>query len=769
MGDPHVRNRETVRRNLTLDRTTGVPDLAVQADQDASRGYQALSSAAVGIFGRINDTLQQHQDLVGSVARENKAKQDKLDEAAGARDRQNEQLSGKPAAALDALAEHTNAYIRGYRKLDGLNRLDDAKGKMLEDISKAEPDADIQPIIQQHLGEVFAQPEFQDPEVRAALTPAIAQVAQDAQETHLKLAHQESIRRTDESLTKVAEGMAQDGTLFTAAGQKSFYALGQNPQFAGYHRSELDEVMANATINILQQGNADPKKALEFLKQDRPDGTPGLYFNRKVQDKLDMAAKAGEAVIAKRLDDARNVMAAESETKLRAAADNGVLTQGSIIADLKARGVTPESDPKQYVSELRYWSNQNDQTLKERATAARARQQHADIQAMLSRNPYEVPQAKAEKALEKMYEGAKTNEQKNAVIAKAFSMGLRVPQLNNILDRASPGAPGWEEAVRLRDALQKTYGANYAARYTSPAVQAQMDEYTFKVKQQGYSPQSAAASLNVPKVAKDEARANLKQAWDGKANKATREMFSVSKVDGKPYSQSELNHLLDIASDIMAQAPSVTPQGALRSAKASLDAQMGLINGRRVPLAGMPRTPQGIAATEALLETVAKEHGVKKDQVFAVPAPGSDGKMWRVVGPDGWWLETKKGSGKPIDFNPQAVAAVHQNYTNDKALADASREQVLSRAYRDAGLGQRAFDGGLNANYAQVTQRLHDEMYRLTNEKFKAKQSGNTVSWGILDREYQGVKKRYDKIQSLSGNLPKDPGSFSDYITSLGE
>lgn len=637
--------QEIIRRTAVAQRQAEVPVLAVQADQAPAMSAGALSRTAAAVLSRVSDS-------VNSAMISNSREQ--FSDAAS--QRMQEDAEGTPRQTEDFVAKQSESWRRGYLKADGIIRVRDWQIEAAKEIAKAEPGDDIEPILKEKLAALTQNPEFQDPQVRRALMPVAQRAAQQIRQQWQADSMREMLVRQKESLTAIIRDGIKNGSFLTEDGMGGLYAMLDQEEYAYLSKRDVDELYVEAAKEELAAGNRNPSDILAFLEKPRRDGQPGL-MNTEHGAELRAAAAAGSRVIAQRLDEARKQAMAEAEWTLQGLADRGQLTHKAIDQWADKFGLEG-GDLQQF---KRYWNNQQEQTLRRWEQEAKERAREERIRKLVAGgNPYDVSDADLKKQAGKEWEET-PQAQRGALIQKWARHGIAIPQLERILKRADPAfQQNFEQAATLYEQLRRV-SPRYADTVAGGEAAAMLDQYLYDTRRGGQSHQEAARVLTQPKREADEARAVIGDTWKSGIK-------DYLEIDGKPRDPRELHRIRQEAERIASRG-GISGEAAIRAAVGQIDAQRTTINGRRVPNIGMPQGAE--PAVDELVKTVARKLGRDPEELSALPNPRNPGQ-WQIVGPDNW-IVADPDTGRPIGFDPRAIAAQHHRWRGDLAESKARR------------------------------------------------------------------------------------------------
>ncbi|WP_445392380.1 hypothetical protein ACUDTL_16845 [Stenotrophomonas pavanii] len=654
--------QQITRRTAVAARTSEWPSLAVQADQSVARGAGALSGTAAAVLGRVAN-MAGRQAALGA---QTKAVEDTT---AGQAARMEEDLSGAPRQAAEALAAQSEPFRRGYLKADGALRIRDWQLDASKELAKAEPGSDIEPMLRAKMGELLANPEFQDAQVRKALLPAVARATDAIRLKWTEDSVKETFARQEEALTVIAREGMKDGSLLADGGMKMLYDNLNTEEYAYLNRDDVDSIVARAAVDLLASGERNPAEIVSFFEQPREDGTPGLMNSPKFQDELQRAAGAGAAVIKKREDEARDQAMAQAEWTLQDLADKGRLTHGAIDGYAAKFGLSG-GDLMQF---RRHWNTQQEQTLRRWESEAKERNKDAALRAAIaSGNAYSFSDSELRKAAGKEWD-ATPQPQRGALIRKYANLGVPIPQLSAILDRASPiNKHAFETATTLYSQL-RALDPVYASRVASGDSAGVLEAHYRNTREIGLTFEQSVQTFGQGKRQAEEARQVVADAWKDKIKEYT------ETAAGHQRNPREILRIREEAERFAAMNAGVTGEDAIRAAVGRLDSQHTVVNNARVPNIGMPKGAE--KATEVLLGSVAKKLELDVDDLRVVPNPRNPAQ-WQVVGKDGFPL-TDPDTKRAIGFSPPMIASGHKRWEGDLAEYQA-RRKVEQRSAAEA-------------------------------------------------------------------------------------
>jgi len=660
------------RRTVVPERTSAAPALAVQADQSVANSAGALSGVAAQVLGRVAN-IHARQAALGA------RKQAVEDQSAGQAARMEEDLSGNARQDDTALAAQSESWRRGYLKTDGALRIRDWQVEAAKELAKAEPGSDIEPTLRASLGSLMQSKEFQDPQVRKALLPAVARAADGVRQQWTEASIKETFVRQEEALTVLAREGMKDGSLLSGNGMETLYANLNSEEYAYLNRDDVDAIVSRAAVDLLASGERDPAEVVAFFEAPRPDGSPGLMNNPRYQDDLQRAAAAGAATIHKRQDEAREQMMAQAEWSLQDLADKGRLTRGTIDSYASKFGLAG-SELMQF---KRHWNTQQEQTLRRWESEAKERNKDAALRAALaSGNAYSIPESELRKAAGKEWDSTPQN-QRGAVIRKYARLGIPVPQLSAILDRATPSNKHAFEAATTLYAQLRQFDPVYASRVASGDSAGILESHYRNTREIGLSFEQSVQTFGQGKRQVEEARQVVNDAWKDKV-KDYRET-----ADGHQRNPREILRIREEAERFAAMNAGVTGEDAIRAAVGRLDSQHTVVNGSRVPNIGMPKGAE--KATEELLGSVAKKLELDVEDLRVIPNPRNPAQ-WQVVGKDGFPL-TDPDTRRAIGFSPAAVASTHRSWQGDlaeyRARHQIEQRQATANAWTETNRGMK--------------------------------------------------------------------------------
>jgi len=748
-----IKNQEIMRRLSVASRTSEEPGLTVQAAMDSSRGHSALGIVAAGALTKASGVF------LGIQADRQKSK-NAADDLAGSQRKTEEDIGGvTDSTALTE--EHSVSWRRGYLKNDATLKIRDWQRTVMAEVSKLEPGEDINAILQERSKELLENPEFADPEVRKALLPALNSSVAVVRDAHAKSELSETVMRSEESMMGVMAAGIEDGSLLTPTGMAKVYEYLDSEEFAYLNKADVDKLFARAAVGALETGEQPPERILEFLKAKRADGTPGVYGTLDANGQpfsvqIDNAAAAGQRVIDKRDHENQQRALGEMELGMQGAVKRGQATTGAIIATLAKAGITPESNPQEYVSNLRYWTNQQDAQKREWEAEARTRRaEAAAAKAVAGGNPFANSNAQNQKLAQRDWDAAPEG-QKGRVLQKWMALGTTVPFVENILQRALPGSPGFEEAGKLYSSL-RTMNQSYAAMHVNAGTALALETYHRDVTERGISPSASIQALQaVRSQTRPEYGRDIREAMKDAAKKIP----GLDTMTGEQKRRVE-----EQAVRYMLAANGGVPADAVQVAMGTIQAQYVTVAGRQVPRATMPRG--GEKGTEAFISAVGntlvragKLTEQQREDLYAAPDPHNPQE----------WVVFNKGfpvidetDGQPFAFGPRSVAAKHQEWQN----AVAGEKTRKGAAYRAAFPNARPYklnemlDPSADVAYDNSMKAFPQSIAAATAERDKTNPASS--DYAARSRRVDAMTRDYDRLKTAGGGVKTTP-EFLEFL-----
>lgn len=638
------------------------PDLGVPATQAWSSGAGVIGAASFGVLSKVAD-----------AALSIRAAKGEKDTQSGAAERQQQDLDGTPTLSEEQLQEHSQEWVRGYKKADGVLAIQAWQNQTAQELAKAEPDTDPTKVLNQRLGELMQG--FTDPEVRASLLPLAQRAASQVKDEWTKSSMKESLKRQEEALTGIIRASFSDGSIMKDGALDELYKRLDSPEYAFLNRDDVSRLVIDSAKESAASGDGDPTKVRDFLQAH------GLMDTGHA-DEVNRAVEAGKHVIATKENEARNVALAKMEFTLQDMADHGRLTDGVIRSTLTQAGITAETDPQQFTSAVRYWQNQQDQTLRrweqEAKERARAAAQRVDLSSGSSFN-YSDEQISKELGAQWVASAANPAMQLS-LLRRAASNGWVVPQVQRILQRANPANAA--QFTQAADLYAKLYAINPAyARKMGGSAAVDLDAHHYNVTQVGLSPKESVAQLNVPPREIAQAKDEVTVAAKASFKKGMR------LSDGTSLSPAASARVTARAIQIAQQHGGIDGTAAITQAIHQEEQQLTKVNGRHVPNIGIPQ------GAEPALELYIKEqadHFGKDAKNLSVLPNKYDPSSYILVDQYGFAVPDPQTKGY-IQVNPRELAAQHSKYEADKAEAAARADQRARTNTRtiSAGAGLR--------------------------------------------------------------------------------
>jgi len=740
---PRIKEQEIIRRTAVAQRESNAPDLQVNADMDSARGVNGLSSVASNTLSALSSAFS--DDLA-----RRKVKKNEEEETAGAAQRTKEDLAGTPRQEGDALAAMTDSVRRGYLKTDASLMVRDWETEATKEMAQAEPGTDVNALLNSKLAVLMERPEFQDPKVQAAMLPALARAADNVRSTWQKVELKEMFDRQEEGLTEITRQGITDGSLLAPGGLDALYKHLDTEEFAYLNKSDVNDMFAKAAIDVMASGTRDPAEVLAFLNEKRPDGTPGL-MNSKWQDQFQAAAQAGNNVITKAQNEARNVTLATMEQGLQGAADRGMLTPTVLEGALRNAGITPESDPAQYTSTMRYFSNQNQATLNKWEAERKAAARHAaTLGAIRSGNPYEVGDAKARKAAEK--EWAKTPPSgHSALIQKYAALGVVIPQLKavftNMVTQTRPQAVALYMGLRGVDPM-------YAAKYVDESTGAMLYQHHENVTVGGMA---EADSLRLMETdAPPKKRAEVQPGITKALTKRLKDEPLLPNGLERPQSYTNLVHRL--ATDMAIRSPDVPAANVVAAAEEMAATRYTTVGGRYVPRAGMMQGAETATnvALESARNSLVKSGKITEEErgnITVAPNP-HDPSKWTLMN-QGFPMVDPDDHTRNAVFDPNQLAAAHHKWEAAHASSATQGAAALKRVFKDSFVKPDGTFQELRTNLPKALA-AEEEVLRTTPV--------GTGAHAAQTKRVDGIRKRNDALQAEGQNIPAVSDDFMQYL-----
>lgn len=761
---PRIKNQEIIRRADTQSRLSNTPDLAVHADQDASRGYQGLSSVAVGILGKVSMAYAGHKA-------EQNARLAEQSELEGATERTRQDATGQPVSTAEELAERNAAYLRGYRKTDGVLRLRDSRARVLEAAANKEPGESIDDEIAAELGSILNSPDYQDPEVLKVLQPTVAQVVTEIKAAHKQRELKEIFERTEENLSALVEEGIKDGSILSVEGIQRFRDTAAQPEYGAFDKQEADALLSKKFALALASGDHDTDKLLELLKAPLPDGSQGIYHRPEHAQVLENSARAGKAERERREDERFATLLAQAEMQWQADVSKGVMNPAEVDKRLRELGIAPESEPKLYQGTLRYWNNQHEAEMRRREAAAeRARAERLRRQQAMAGNFFELSNSQLNKHFSKAWQQASTQQERAAVIRSAAEAGAVILPLQAMLQRTAPGHANYQNAARLMHSLRRV-NPTWADRMAgSAAVSARLQQAHSDLNVHGLSlaeHERRFALTPDQKEVSGLAFEAAKRHGDSKEMKEARGGYHVA-TNGQPRTLEERARIDRTLRAVVEATPNIDPAFALRAAVGRVESQYETINGQRV-FAGNIR-PQMVPAIETVTRGLAQRAGLDPAKVHAEPVPGESGR-WYIVNSETRLPVTTPESKGVMSFDPRLVSVAHARWQGD---AHAARERARV-ASTNAILHVRqlpktnAHDFDKNAairilQSERERERLPQNIRDTEAALRRAEEQGATFLANSIRERLASQRMALDALKASAGGRDVVPADFLQYI-----
>lgn len=733
-----IKPREIERRTATASRESNSPDLVVHADLDAARGYQALSSVAIGVLGKVSDALANRH-----VEQFNK------DMDAGSTARMQQDVTGATPSTQEEMDKQTDGWRRGYLKADGALKLRDWQTEATKQMMQAEPGTDIEPMLKESLAQLMSGPEFQDQHVKQALMPAVQRAADNVRQSWKQAEVKEIFARQQESLTEIASQGIKDGSLLTDAGMEKLYKSLDSQDYAYLNRHDVDDIVAEAAKRTLASGETDPQKVMEFLSRKLP-GNGTSVLNGQHGDDLRVAAARGQALRKQAADEAQDQALADAEFKLQGLADRGQLTNKHIdglVEQFNLKG-------RDALTFKRYWSGQQQQTLDKWQREAEKRDKKAEVRLAMSQGRYfDLSQSQIQDFAHDEWIAATTNEQRLGLMDKYAKIGVPIPQVKNMLDRATPNNPEWfAQATEMYHSLREK-SPQYAATYTTSSNAGLYEAHWRNVNELGMKPEDSIRYLSTDKYKSEEAQKQIGMAWKDQVKKLPK------RDDGFKRDGLYLERVRTEAERIAAATPQVSAQDAIMAADQRVSTQYTQVAGRTVLNLGMPKGAE--KATETLLEGVQQRMGdaLPKGTKLAAAVNPYDTSQWVVTNDKGFPIDDPD-TGRPIVFSPALIAQAHAKWSADYEYSQARKAQAMRQFNEQTGK-RKVFNSSADDYDAFMGQ-----LSQITDlEKQLAKNPNDTSGWALQTRaRVNSMRKDQEVMSTLSKGVTNVPASFTDYL-----
>ncbi|WP_369933923.1 hypothetical protein [Xanthomonas tesorieronis] len=671
---PRSNSRGIQRRAVAETRATAPEQYQVQTSGAEAQSYSAVSQVTASVLGRLSAAAN-------GVVQQRAVQQNREDSVAGQAKRTQETVEGTAAQSKDALSSYTPAFRRGYYVSEAANRLSETRLSLTKQLAQMEPGDDPQPIIEQTMGGLLKQKEFQDPQVMAQLQPAIQQMREQVLQVHAKSEVAELLERQSENMTSLARTWVQDGSLRSPEGRTKFREMLNTEQFAYLDHDDADDIISAAYVDLIQSGEVDVTSATEALKQTS-DGESVPLWDRKNKngsswaDQFTTAAKAGAAIQRKAYEEKQATIQASFESEYQAAASYGRLSDAKINATAGRLGLVGTDR----LSFVRHWIDQNQAGIRRLEQEAKEAARHREVIATLNAgNGLTLETARLEKSAGAEWTAAVKSGDPKAqagVIARYTKYGVVIPALKDLIGRTTAGNLTQNYATYKAIA---DVDPIVAARYVSDDNAVLFQEYHENRATFGMSDQEALAAIQRPeqKAVRSEVSTRIGRAATAFFKK-TDEM-----PDGTPLPPWMQARVQNEATRLAMRNPMAPPEVAISAAFARVKGDMTKVNGRWVARGGMRSGAEpGVdlfvkrAAQEAVRQGIIPSTAV--DKVYAAPAQ-DDPNVFILLrgdqGSDGMPIMSKDKVPRPVVFDPRQTAARVQQWQRDEAEKQARFDQ----------------------------------------------------------------------------------------------
>ncbi|MGO1069484.1 hypothetical protein [Lysobacter sp. CA199] len=667
------KKQEITRRTVTAQRASDAPNLRVQADLDSSRGYSALGSTAVDVFGRLGAAASRLQT-------DRAVRKDAEDQTQGQTDRTVESLGGTAAQPAETLADKTAGYRRGYYLTEAANRIHTTKLELAKATAGLRPGEDIAPIMQERMAEMLKSPEFQDAAILKEMQPAIQKMQEGVVEFRQKTELAEIFDSQAENLRQIARDGVQDGSLLTAEGVNNFRAALNTEAFAYLDDDDADDILSNAYIDLIETGQIDPENARAALQKPIGSAKAALWDRAGWGEKFETAVSAGSTVRARKFEEAQAEMLSGMEYQLQGRASKGQLAIGDINALADKVGM----QGKDRLSFVRRWIDQNDAGLKHMQSEANRAKEHKQVIAAINAgNALSLTDSQLNKSAEKEWAAAVTGGDRKvqqAVIERYTRAGIVIPQLKDMLGRTT--SRNLTANYNLYAELVKI-DPIAADRYLSESNATLFAQHHDNVSKFGMTPEESIQAL--PTGATKGRRVDVAR----EIGQATTQFYKDRPtLPGGAARTREVKTQIEQRAIRLALAnPNASAQDNLAVAERLALGDLIEVNGRMVPRGATRTTAQ--PAIDAFVREGAKSlatEGVIPQElqagVYASPLPNAPDRFAFML-PNGYPVVNPK-TGRPVTFDPLEVAQVRAEYDIQRKEAETRRSSEIKQALRTA-------------------------------------------------------------------------------------
>lgn len=270
---PRAISRPTGHRVTTPAAISPPEQYRISTTGAEAQSYSAVSIIASGVLGRLSAAAN-------GVTQDRLQQQNREDLTKGAQQRTQETVDGTAAQPEDALASYTPAFRRGYYLTEASNKIDDARRSLVQRVAQMDVGEDAQPVIQETLGDLMKQREFQDPQVMAQLQPKVDQVRAQVLDVRQKSETAELLERQSENVNTMLRSAALDGSLLAPGGLERAAAALDTPEFAYVTQDEFYDSASAQIEDVLASGEGNLDKLTTFL-QNTKDASGVPLWDRK--------------------------------------------------------------------------------------------------------------------------------------------------------------------------------------------------------------------------------------------------------------------------------------------------------------------------------------------------------------------------------------------------------------------------------------------------------------------------------------------------------
>lgn len=657
-------NSSPTGRRLTVESRQFAPEqYQMSTTGAAAQSHSAVSSITSSVIGRLSAAAS-------GMTQQQLVQRNRDDQIAGQAKRTQETVEGTEAQSADSLASFTPAFRRGYYVTEAANKLSEAKRTLISRVAAMDVGEDPQAAIQETMGSLLEQKEFQDPQVMARLQPAVAEMRQQALDVHNKTETAELLERQTENVGAMLRNAALDGSLMAPGAIDRFAKALDTEEFAYVTRNEFFDQASSQIADVLATGEGNIEQLVAFAQSTTDENGTSLWDRSHGQgtwaDAFSQAARAGKAVQQKAIDERQANIQAGFESEYQTEASFGRLTDAKIVGTADRLAL---SGPER-LTFVRHWIDQNQAGIRRMEQEAKEAARHKQtIQVLTAGQGLTLETHELQKAFSKEWSDAVKGGNRQAMgtaLARATRAGVVIPAVQDLIGRTTSTnlTQNYATYKAIADVDPIT-----AMRYVSEDNAIMFQEYHENRTTFGMSEQEALQQITRPEMKA------VRTEVSGRVGRAATAYFKKNEEmpDGSPMPPWMQARVMATATRMAMRNPMASPDVAVAAAFKSVQGDMAKVNGRWVARGGM-RTGAEDGVTE-FVRRAAKDaealgaipKGTARE-VFAAPVP-DDPNVYILLNKDGFPIsgKGKDGKARPVIFDPNTTAAGIYQWKRDEA------------------------------------------------------------------------------------------------------